>query len=70
MLAAGKGGTATGRAAEAQEHFDILRSVGVDLPDVFLVLENEGVDKFQTKLDATAGMQHRCRAGEFCWDGR
>ena len=48
MLAAGKGGTATGRSAEAQEHSDKLQSVGVDLPDVFLVLENEGVEKSQT----------------------
>lgn len=61
-------GTATGRAAEAQEHFDELQSVGVDLGDVFLVLENEGVEKFQTswdellqaaqtELDAAAGTQ-------------
>lgn len=48
MLAAGKGGTATGRSAEAQELFDKLQSVGVELPDVFLVLENEGVEKSQT----------------------
>lgn len=76
-----KGGTATCRAAEAQEHFDELRSVGVDLPDVFLALENEGVEKFQTswhellkatqtELDAAAGTQQRCRAGEFGWDRR
>jgi transaldolase len=76
-----KGGTATCRAAEAQEHFDKLQSVGVDLPDVFLVLENEGVEKFQTswhellkatqaELDAAAGTQQRCSAGEFGWDRR
>jgi transaldolase len=76
-----KGGTATCWAAEAQEHFDELHSVGVDLPDVFLVLENEGVEKFQTswhellkatqtELDAAAGTQQRCRAGEFGWDRR
>jgi transaldolase len=75
-----KGGTATGRAAEAHEHFDKLQSVGVDLPDVFLVLENEGVEKFQTswhelltvtqtELDA-AGTQQSCRAGEFGGDRR
>jgi transaldolase len=27
--------------------FDKLEAVGVDLTDVFLVLENEGVDKFE-----------------------
>jgi transaldolase len=64
-----------------QERFDKLQSVGVDLPDVFLVLANEGVEKFQTsrhellkatqtELDAAAGTQQRCRAGEFGWDRR
>ena len=71
-----RGDTATCQAAEAQEHFDKLQSVGVDLPDVFLVLENDGVEKFQTswhellkatqaELDAAAETQQRCRAGEF-----
>jgi transaldolase len=41
------GDTVTGRAAEAQEVFDKLEAVGIDLPDVFIVLENEGVDKFE-----------------------
>ncbi|HZE16670.1 MAG TPA: transaldolase, partial [Mycobacterium sp.] len=41
------GDTVTGRAAEAQEAFDKLEAVGIDLPDVFIVLENEGVDKFE-----------------------
>jgi transaldolase len=52
-----KGDTVTGRAAEAQQLFDKLEAVGVDLRDVFLVLENEGVDKFEASwqelLDAT-----------------
>lgn len=76
-----EGGTATCRATEAQEHFDKLQSVGVDLPDVFLVLEDEGVEKFQTswhellkatqaELDAAARARQRCRAGEFGWDRR
>jgi transaldolase len=76
-----KGGAATCRAAEAQEHFDRLQSVGVDLPDVFVVLETEGVEKFQTswhellkatqtELDAAAGTQQRCSAGEFGGDSR
>jgi len=36
----------TGRAGEAQEVFDKLEAVGVDLTDVFIVLEDEGVEKF------------------------
>jgi transaldolase len=28
--------------------FDKLEAVGIDLTDVFLVLENEGVEKFET----------------------
>jgi transaldolase len=40
------GDTVTGRAAEAQEVFDKLQAVGIDLTDVFVVLENEGVEKF------------------------
>jgi transaldolase len=53
------GDTVTGRAAEAQEVFDKLEAVGIDLTDVFLVLENEGVEKFekswQELLEATQG---------------
>lgn len=41
------GDTVTGRADEAQAVFDKLEHVGVDLSDVFLVLENEGVEKFE-----------------------
>jgi transaldolase len=52
-----KGDAVTGRAAEAQAVFDRLEAVGVDLSDVFIVLENEGVEKFETSwqelLDAT-----------------
>ncbi len=40
------GDTISGTAAEAQGVFDKLSSIGVDLTDVFLVLENEGVEKF------------------------
>ena len=51
------GDTVSGRAAEAQQLFDDLEAVGVDLRDVFLVLENEGVEKFETSwhelLEAT-----------------
>jgi transaldolase len=41
------GDRVTGTAAEAQEVFDGLERVGIDLRDVFLVLEDEGVDKFE-----------------------
>jgi transaldolase len=41
------GDRVTGRAAEAQQVFDALTAVGIDLTDVFLVLESEGVDKFE-----------------------
>ncbi|MBW0118229.1 transaldolase [Pseudonocardia abyssalis] len=40
------GDRVTGTAAEAQEVFDALERVGIDLTDVFLVLEEEGVEKF------------------------
>jgi transaldolase len=42
------GDTVTGTAAAAQEVFDQLQAVGVHLADVFVVLENEGVEKFET----------------------
>lgn len=41
------GDTVTGTADQAQEVFDQLEAIGVDLTDVFLVLENEGVQKFE-----------------------
>ncbi|WP_396929582.1 transaldolase [Mycolicibacterium sp.] len=51
------GDTITGTATASQEVFDKLDAIGIDLRDVFLVLENEGVDKFekswQELLDAT-----------------
>ena len=42
-----EGDKVTGTAAQAQEVFDALERAGVDLTDVFLTLENEGVDKFE-----------------------
>jgi len=52
-----RGDTISGTAAAAQEVFDDLAAIGIDLPDVFTVLEDEGVDKFekswQELLDAT-----------------
>jgi transaldolase len=41
------GDRVTGTGAQAQEVFDALRGVGIDLADVYLVLEDEGVDKFE-----------------------
>jgi transaldolase len=41
------GDTVTGKADEAQEIFDKLDAVGIDMRDVFLTLENEGVEKFE-----------------------
>lgn len=42
-----KGDTVTGTASDAQQVFDKLEAVGIDLDDVFIVLENEGVEKFE-----------------------
>ncbi len=72
VIAAG----ATCRAAESQEGFDKLQSVGVDLGDVHLALENDGVEKFQgswgwlmkaaqTQLGAAVWPQQGCSAGTF-----
>jgi transaldolase len=51
------GDAVTGKAAEAQAVFDKLEAVGIDLRDVFVVLEDEGVEKFekswQDLLEAT-----------------
>ncbi|WP_370290299.1 transaldolase [Nocardioides sp.] len=55
-----RGDQVTGRGTEAQEVFDALAAVGVDLDDVFAGLETEGVDKFQvswTELVATVQAQ-------------
>jgi transaldolase len=40
------GDTVSGTAASAQGVFDKLAAAGIDLTDVFVVLENEGVEKF------------------------
>ncbi len=42
-----RGDTVTGTAAEAQKVFDDLVAVGIDIDDVFITLENEGVEKFE-----------------------
>lgn len=52
------GDAVSGTAAASQEIFDKLTAVGIDLTDVFKILEHEGVDKFEVAwnelLDATA----------------
>lgn len=53
------GDTVTGTAEAAQVVFDKLEVIGIDLTDVFLVLENEGVEKFEKSwlelIEATQG---------------
>jgi transaldolase len=53
------GDKVTGTASQAQEVFDALERVGVDLTDVFQVLEDEGVEKFEASwrelLDTVRG---------------
>lgn len=53
------GDTVTGKGAESQEIFDQLSAVGINLTDVFIALEEEGVEKFekswQELLEATQG---------------
>ncbi|MGH3915025.1 MAG: transaldolase [Pseudonocardiaceae bacterium] len=41
-----RGDQVSGRAQEAQRCFDDLAAVGIDLDDMFAVLEREGVEKF------------------------
>jgi transaldolase len=38
--------TVTGKATQAQKVFDRLTAVGIDLPNVFAALEDDGVSKF------------------------
>jgi transaldolase len=57
------GDAVTGTASAAQEVFDKLTAVGIDLTDVFLVLENEGVEKFETSWkDLLAETQTQLRS--------
>lgn len=53
------GDTIKGTYAAAQEAFDELSAIGIDLDDVFKVLEDQGVEKFekawQELLEATQG---------------
>ena len=53
------GDTISGTAAASAKVFDDLAAVGIDLPDVFTFLEEDGVEKFekswQELIDATQG---------------
>jgi transaldolase len=54
------GDTVSRRGAEAQRVFDELAAAGIDLDDVYTVLENEGVEKFDRswqQLGDTVGDQ-------------
>ena len=42
-----EGDAVTGTAVQAQQVFDALQHVGIDLTDVFLTIEDEGIDKFE-----------------------
>ena len=59
------GDQVTGRGAEAQGVFDKLAAVGIDIPDVFLTLETEGVEKFekswQELLDTVTGQLEKAK---------
>ncbi len=46
-----QGDTVRGTAAASQQVFDQLSEAGVDLDDVYAVLEREGVDKFEKSWD-------------------
>jgi transaldolase len=49
------GDTIEGTAAAAQAVFDELSAVGIDLDDVFNLLETEGVEKFEKSWRAARG---------------
>jgi len=62
-----RGDTVTGKAGEAQQVFDALAAVGIDIPDVFRTLENEGVEKFEKSweelLESVAGQLKAAKEG-------
>jgi transaldolase len=61
-----RGDTVTGAAPEAQRVFDRLAEVGIDLDDVFVVLEDEGVDKFKKSwvelVETVSGQMEKAKA--------
>ncbi|MDQ0380829.1 transaldolase [Amycolatopsis thermophila] len=60
-----EGDKVTGTGAQAQEVFDKLAAAGIDITDVFLTLENEGVEKFDKSwtelLDTVAGQLEKAK---------
>jgi len=60
-----EGDAVTGKAGEAQQVFDRLAEVGIDFSDVLLVLEKEGVEKFekswQELVDTIEGQLEKAR---------
>ncbi|HKS49890.1 MAG TPA: transaldolase [Amycolatopsis sp.] len=59
------GDKVTGTGRQAQEVFDQLSAVGIDIPDVFRTLEDEGVEKFekswQELLDTVSGQLEKAK---------
>ncbi|GAB2967331.1 transaldolase [Amycolatopsis acidiphila] len=60
------GDKVTGTAGQAQAVFDQLSAVGIDIPDVFRTLEDEGVEKFekswQELLDTVEGQLGKAKS--------
>ncbi|WP_033292753.1 transaldolase [Amycolatopsis jejuensis] len=60
------GDTVTGRGERAQAIFGKLSAAGIDVPDVFVTLETEGVEKFekswQELLDTVTGQLDNARS--------
>jgi transaldolase len=50
-----RGDTVTGSYADAQKVMDDIEALGVDYTDVFLTLENEGVEKFEASWGELVG---------------
>ena len=59
------GDTVSGKGEQAQAIFDKLSAAGIDVPDVFVTLETEGVEKFekswQELLDTVTGQLNKAR---------
>ncbi|MBB4684582.1 transaldolase [Amycolatopsis jiangsuensis] len=59
------GDTVSGRGEQAKAVFDQLSAAGIDITDVFLTLENEGVEKFekswQELLDTVTGQLDKAK---------
>ncbi|MGW7535740.1 transaldolase [Amycolatopsis sp. NPDC054798] len=59
------GDTVSGKGEQAQAVFDKLSAAGIDVPDVFVTLETEGVEKFekswQELLDTVTGQLNKAR---------